>query len=404
MNSSAPDDASARGSADRDHKRRRVWFDEQARWTFSAATGIVGLILAFLMQIAYLTATSAANNQASTGNVVASAETPDTNSDTNVPTIGHSVSIPDDVDPFAVGARNPFQTQEVTVPDDLTVDPVDGQPAETPSYWHDTAASSAHSSGFGGGHSESLDDSIEAANEAAVVLDIEMTRVETDSSSSMTATPEEPDEQFVVVSESFVDDAVAMNVTDTFDENKGGGDIGKNGWNEFQEREPSALQEPSESTTAMESFVAVTSTTAVRSARVKVEVFVPNRVSVNENCRLRYRVTNLEAVEIRDVAIVAKLPRDLSYSKGDTLTCRIGSIGPGETREAYLTPVATAQGPARMRTQVTVAGHVVEEALTTIDVVNRPSGQGRSGSHRIRSPRCGVCLSRAKRSSKRAVR
>jgi hypothetical protein len=97
------------------------------------------------------------------------------------------------------------------------------------------------------------------------------------------------------------------------------------------------------------------------------------------------------------VAIVAKLPRDLSYSKGDTLTCLIGSIGPGETREAYLTPVAMARGAFRTHTQVTVADQVVEEAITTIDVANQPARALRTGSPQRHPSRCGVCLSRVKR-------
>jgi hypothetical protein len=108
--------------------------------------------------------------------------------------------------------------------------------------------------------------------------------------------------------------------------------------------------------------------TEVQGPRLLFDVYVPQRVQVGQALPIRFRVTNVSSVEVEDVVIEDDLSDELTHRGGRELGYKLGTLAPGETREARLVARAEALGSATNVARVAVNHSVVDEVSSIIQV------------------------------------
>jgi hypothetical protein len=108
--------------------------------------------------------------------------------------------------------------------------------------------------------------------------------------------------------------------------------------------------------------------TNVAVPQLRFTVLSPERVPLGGTCRVGFRVTNTGNVATDDVRVLFDLPQELSYRKGRALEYAVGTLAPGETREARLTARADALGSGVCRGVIQTSGERISDAEAPIAI------------------------------------
>ena len=120
-------------------------------------------------------------------------------------------------------------------------------------------------------------------------------------------------------------------------------------------------------------------------AKLSLKVSGPERISVGDEYRVRFRVTNRAAVESEVVSISADLPEGLFHPKGPALIYTVGRLRAGETSDVLMTVRAKRAGVVTHRAALIAAGKVFEPTATRVEIVGRT----------IRAKRVGAAVPRS---------
>ena len=126
------------------------------------------------------------------------------------------------------------------------------------------------------------------------------------------------------------------------------------------------------STARVRSFATVSFQTAVSGPRLALEVTSPGKLEVGEACPIKFRITNKGEARATQVVLRESLPAELKHGEGRLLDHEVGTLEPGETREAQLTVIALASGEAFHEAKLLVDGKVQDAVETAVAIVDRP--------------------------------
>jgi hypothetical protein len=126
--------------------------------------------------------------------------------------------------------------------------------------------------------------------------------------------------------------------------------------------------DPPPSSTPRRSTITDSAVTNVATPQLDFTVLSPERVPLGGTCRVGFRVTNTGTVATEGVKVLFDLPEGLSYSKGRALEYAVGTLAPGETREARLTARAEAMGSGVCRGIIQTSGERIADGKATISI------------------------------------
>ncbi|MGE3315735.1 MAG: hypothetical protein AB7O26_11535 [Planctomycetaceae bacterium] len=129
---------------------------------------------------------------------------------------------------------------------------------------------------------------------------------------------------------------------------------------------------PAESVTSVRPFASVTAGTRVDSPNIRFEITAPASVGVGQQCRIGFIVTNTAPNPIHNVRVLVDLPKGLAYSKGHTLEYTVGTLAPGETRQACLIATGKIVGQAECRGQLQTGREPIGSDDAPIVITNQP--------------------------------
>ncbi len=116
--------------------------------------------------------------------------------------------------------------------------------------------------------------------------------------------------------------------------------------------------------------------------QLRLEILSPARVALGKTCSVGFRVTNLGTVPAEEVRILLDLPEGLDYHKGRALAYTVGTLAPGETREARLSPHAVGIGQGYCRGVLQTSGERIADAQAPVTVSQQlPPGNLRPVEH-----------------------
>ncbi|MCA9051921.1 MAG: DUF11 domain-containing protein, partial [Planctomycetaceae bacterium] len=122
----------------------------------------------------------------------------------------------------------------------------------------------------------------------------------------------------------------------------------------------------------VDAFVRITgsssSTLAIREPRVAIRLNGPTSVEVGQQVNYTVQVTNPGTGEARNVVIQAAVPDGLEHRHGKLLTIEIGTLNPGEFRQARLSLSAVKGGENALAVRVLADGGLTEQTIETVSV------------------------------------
>lgn len=110
-----------------------------------------------------------------------------------------------------------------------------------------------------------------------------------------------------------------------------------------------------ETTSQVRSFAAVNFKTDVAGPKLKLDVAMQASFRVGDRVAVKFKVTNTGTAAATKVVLQEDLPAELSHQHGRQLDLDLGTLEPGESREAQLTLEAKATGSAVLRSAVTAS-------------------------------------------------
>ncbi len=128
-----------------------------------------------------------------------------------------------------------------------------------------------------------------------------------------------------------------------------------------------------ETTSTVRAYAAVSFQTEVAGPRLKLEVISPERVAVGQPFPIRYRITNTGAAAAEHVLLREDLPSELTHRDGRRLDCDLGTLEPGETREALLTAMAATPGATAHQVKVQADGGSADEVERSVLIAEAPA-------------------------------
>lgn len=123
-----------------------------------------------------------------------------------------------------------------------------------------------------------------------------------------------------------------------------------------------------EQATLVTAAAAVGAETRVEGPRLEFDVEAPQRVEVGQWCPIRFRVTNVGATDVSGIVIEDDLSEKLVHEDGRELGYDVGTLAPGESKEAQLAVKADALGTATNIARVTVNDTTVDEVSTRVEI------------------------------------
>jgi hypothetical protein len=99
-------------------------------------------------------------------------------------------------------------------------------------------------------------------------------------------------------------------------------------------------------TTVTTAEITTEQTMIVTSPKLKMIVTIADRTQLGQPERIQFRLVNSGQVSAVNVILGIEIPEEFTYSKGRSLEFQVGTIPPGETRVARLTPRAAKTGIA----------------------------------------------------------
>jgi hypothetical protein len=109
----------------------------------------------------------------------------------------------------------------------------------------------------------------------------------------------------------------------------------------------------------------------VSSPKLRCEIEAPKTATVNGMIPIRIRVTNTGTAKAENVVLHVDLPKSLKYHVGRSLTHTIGTLEPGKTHVARLTPQGVAAGTAEIRVRTFADGDVSSSQEKRIELLPR---------------------------------
>jgi hypothetical protein len=109
----------------------------------------------------------------------------------------------------------------------------------------------------------------------------------------------------------------------------------------------------------------------VSSPKLHCEIETPNSVVVNGKIPIRIRVTNTGTAKAENVVLHVDLPKSLKYHVGQSLTHSIGTLEPGKTHVARLTPRSVVAGSAKIKVRTFADGDVSSSQEKQIRLLSR---------------------------------
>jgi hypothetical protein len=97
---------------------------------------------------------------------------------------------------------------------------------------------------------------------------------------------------------------------------------------------------------------------------MELELIVPGRLRIGETCRIGFRTTNL-GPKTSGLKLNLDLPAELRFQRGQQLEYKVGGLEENESREDYLTAVATAAGTVEIRGEIMLDGRKVVASKAT---------------------------------------
>jgi hypothetical protein len=97
---------------------------------------------------------------------------------------------------------------------------------------------------------------------------------------------------------------------------------------------------------------------------VELELIVPAKLRTGETCRIGFRTTNL-GPKTSGLKLNLDLPAELHFQRGQQLEYKVGGLDENESREDYLSAVATGAGTVEIRGEIVLDGHRVVAAKAT---------------------------------------
>ncbi|MCH7687908.1 MAG: hypothetical protein IH899_14715 [Planctomycetes bacterium] len=94
-------------------------------------------------------------------------------------------------------------------------------------------------------------------------------------------------------------------------------------------------------------------TTIAETPKLNLVVTISDRTQLGQPERIQFRVINSGQVTAMNVILSIEIPEEFTYQKGQSLEYKVGTIPPGETRLARLTPKAAKTGVAVFEIEVT---------------------------------------------------
>ena len=122
----------------------------------------------------------------------------------------------------------------------------------------------------------------------------------------------------------------------------------------------------------MNAFVRVTgvssSSISVKQPLIAIKVDGPENIEVGQMVNYTATVTNPGTGEARDVVIQAMVPDGLEHRSGKMLTIEVGTLNPGETRQARLSLTGTKGGNHELAVRVIADGGLTDQTIDTVAI------------------------------------
>ncbi len=100
---------------------------------------------------------------------------------------------------------------------------------------------------------------------------------------------------------------------------------------------------------------------------VELELIAPANLRTGESCRVGFRATNLGS-KTSGLKLNLDLPAQLHFDKGQKLQYKVGDLDGHESREDYLTAIATAPGTVEIQGTVLLDGRTLASAKATCKI------------------------------------
>jgi hypothetical protein len=100
---------------------------------------------------------------------------------------------------------------------------------------------------------------------------------------------------------------------------------------------------------------------------VELELIAPTNLRTGESCRVGFRATNLGS-KMSGLKLNLDLPSQLHFAKGQKLQYKVGELDGHESREDYLTAIATAPGTVEIQGTVLLEGRTLVSAKATCKI------------------------------------
>jgi hypothetical protein len=110
-------------------------------------------------------------------------------------------------------------------------------------------------------------------------------------------------------------------------------------------------------------------TTIAKTPKLKMIVTIADRAQLGQPERIQFRLVNTGRVSATNVILGIEIPKEFTYSKGHSLEFKVGTIPPGETRVARLTPQAVTTGVAVFEIELTADAGFLHILKPQVEVV-----------------------------------
>jgi len=128
------------------------------------------------------------------------------------------------------------------------------------------------------------------------------------------------------------------------------------------------VEGPAEHVTLVSAAAAVGAETQVESPKLEFDVTAPPTAQVGQPCRIRFRVTNIGSSEIAGIVIEDDLSDELAHKGGRELDYDIGTLAPGESKQAQLVVRADALGTGTSVARLAVGDAVIEQVSSRVEI------------------------------------
>ncbi len=122
----------------------------------------------------------------------------------------------------------------------------------------------------------------------------------------------------------------------------------------------------------LDAFVRLTGSASaafsVQEPMIGVAVAGPDKVEVGQQAAYSIRVSNPGTGIANNVVIQAAIPEGLEHRSGSLLTIDIGTLNPGESRQAKLNLTAVKGGDQELAVRAVAEGGLTDESMTSVEV------------------------------------